>query len=339
MHDLICLSGSAAPERVAPEKVLLFRYGTTKYLRDGGDASYEFCEADADRIREDYRRGGVDLPVDYHHQSLSAAKNGNPAPAAGWIVALEKSKEGLLASVKWTDRARSYLESGEYRYTSPLFMKDKKTGHVAKLVNLALTNIPATQRCPELVAAENIPEDSGRKEHPMKDVLELLGLEGSLEGEAAEAAVKTACQAIKAKADASDSFVDGLREELALEKDVTLESLSGMILGLSERAKQGDAAKAELDALKTASDKAKRDTLIAEALEKGMPNCQKQWAESLTLEQLEGYCHTLAPGASGTVPVGKTTPTPPRAAKEKSRIFEALGLEDDEDNDKTKKGC
>jgi len=40
----------------------------------------------------------VDYVIDYHHQTLLAEKNGQPAPAAGWFDALEwREGDGLYA--------------------------------------------------------------------------------------------------------------------------------------------------------------------------------------------------------------------------------------------------
>jgi phage I-like protein len=60
----------------------------------------------------DFRSRGVDLVIDYEHQSLQ----GERAPAAGWIKELEARDDGLWAPVDWTRQARDYLEKKEYRY-------------------------------------------------------------------------------------------------------------------------------------------------------------------------------------------------------------------------------
>lgn len=81
--------------------------------------------------------------VDYEHQTHLSDKNGQPAPAAGWIAGLELTAEGLFAHVEWTDRARAAIRAKEYQYISPVFAWDKATGAVLDLVSVALTNHPA----------------------------------------------------------------------------------------------------------------------------------------------------------------------------------------------------
>lgn len=87
-----------------------------------------------------------DILIDYEHQSLLTAENGLPVPAAGWFggAALEWRDAGLFASpVKWTEAAAAHIAADEYRYLSPVFSYDPKTGVVLDIINVALTNNPA----------------------------------------------------------------------------------------------------------------------------------------------------------------------------------------------------
>lgn len=93
--------------------------------------------------------------VDYEHQTLLTAQNGQPAPAAAWFGKLEWRSTGLYATdVDWTERATSMIESGEYKYISPVFSYDKKTGAVKRLINAALTNNPALDGMDAVAASQ-----------------------------------------------------------------------------------------------------------------------------------------------------------------------------------------
>lgn len=82
--------------------------------------------------------------IDYEHQTLKAEKNGQPAPAAGWIHALRWIEgKGLHALAELTERAKAQIKAGEYRYFSPVIQYSKETGEVIKLLMGALTNNPA----------------------------------------------------------------------------------------------------------------------------------------------------------------------------------------------------
>jgi phage I-like protein len=92
-----------------------------------------------------------DMLIDYEHQFLHSAKNGLPVPAAGWIdsASLEwrddpAAATGLFATqVKWVADAAAHIASDAYRYISPVFSYDAKTGTVLDIINVALTNSPA----------------------------------------------------------------------------------------------------------------------------------------------------------------------------------------------------
>lgn len=107
----------------------------------------------AEKVIAQFTQRGIDLPVDYEHQTIKAADNGRPAPAAGWITGLEyQSGVGLVALVRWTDAAAAHLTAGEYRYLSPVFFFDPDSGAVQSLHSLALTNTPALGALGEIAA-------------------------------------------------------------------------------------------------------------------------------------------------------------------------------------------
>lgn len=156
-EQLVSLSAEIA-ENTVPESLPLFAYGKTEYTNaENKPDHYVFLEADADAIMAEFDRRGVHGMIDYNHQQLRAAKNGQPAPASGWITALEKTPAGLNARVSWTDRAKEFIANKEYRYTSPLFYKHADTNRISRFINLALTNIPGTDRQQALVALELAP--------------------------------------------------------------------------------------------------------------------------------------------------------------------------------------
>ncbi len=96
-----------------------------------------------------------DLMIDYEHQSLKVAENGKPAPAAGWFKRVEwREGDGLYAiDARWTDKAAAMIAGKEYRYLSPVFTFDKRTGEVTGLVSAGLTNQPALDGLTDFAAA------------------------------------------------------------------------------------------------------------------------------------------------------------------------------------------
>ena len=154
---------------------------------------------------------GTPLVVDYEHQTINAEWNGQPAPAAGWIRALEWiDGDGLFASVELTPRAAEMVRAGEYRYFSPVIEYDEQTGEVLALLMGALTNNPAIDgmAAAQWVAAASRRFTPHHPEHqPMDETLkalcEALGL-------AADTPRDTALTALRA-------LVGELRKTLALD--------------------------------------------------------------------------------------------------------------------------
>lgn len=161
-------------QRIAPDKFLLLKFGKNKYTLNGKEDEFEFTPEMAQQLIEEFRKRGKDLVIDYDHSTLDnkASFEGN-APASGWIDGCETTPEGLAVKVKkWSDKAKQRLESGEYRYFSPVIMFDDETGHPTSLQSVALTNHPALHNLEPLVAAN----DTSKKEAvgDNKDVSEVI---------------------------------------------------------------------------------------------------------------------------------------------------------------------
>lgn len=131
-------------------RIQLFPLGTFA-ARDGRPGkvkgvtakSWRLTNEDAQALIKRWGQRATRVVVDYEHQTHLSDTNGQPAPAAGWIVGLELTSDGLYAAVEWTDRARAAIRAKEYQYISPVFFWDKTTGAVLELVSVGLTNNPA----------------------------------------------------------------------------------------------------------------------------------------------------------------------------------------------------
>lgn len=131
------------------------------------------------------------LVIDYEHQSRHTVNNGQPAPAAGWIESVVYlDGHGLFAAVTWTERAKVFIEAGEYRYISPVFTFDMQSGAVQSLVSAALTNTPALDGMEAVAATE---EDA----LIMNELLVLLRSMLGLPSNASEVEAIAALQAIQ----------------------------------------------------------------------------------------------------------------------------------------------
>jgi phage I-like protein len=154
----IAIQGDAPPDR--------FRIFTAGKV-ETSKGVFIFDADAAAAVMADYEAQGNELMVDYDHASLSAlaVDPALAARAAGWF-GLELAADGSLwaVNVRWTEPAAAALSRKEWRYMSPAFATEGD--RIVSLMNVALTNMPATRRLDPLMAAS-------RKEHTMSSSLTL----------------------------------------------------------------------------------------------------------------------------------------------------------------------
>ena len=141
-------------KREAPKEFRVFHAGINKSKK--GD--FLFDETAAKSVMAAFAaRGPVPLMMDYEHMSTSSPPVIAPNSATDVQLEVRPDDAGgpeLWALPTWTNQARKYLEEGEYRLFSPLFLTDKSTPpRVVALENITLTNLPALTEAEPLVAA------------------------------------------------------------------------------------------------------------------------------------------------------------------------------------------
>ena len=252
------------------------------------------------------------LVVDYEHQTLYKEKNGQPAPAAGWMRWLEFTPKGLFADVEWTDKAAAAIAAKEYRYISAVFSYDTE-GYVRKIYHAALTNYPALDGMDEVLAAASAqffkPET---EQNPMKELLQqLFGLP-----QADEAELTAALTALLQAKPQNVALSAGIFKDLADKDD--------KIAALSAQSEQPDPTQyapvsvvadlqKQVAALLAQREADKGQELITAALSAGkLLPAQKQWAENVLkqpngLAFLTGFIENAQPVAAlnGTQTDGK----------------------------------
>ncbi|PRA86943.1 hypothetical protein CQ054_07025 [Ochrobactrum sp. MYb29] len=89
-----------------------------------------------------FRANSGPLAVDYEHAQDLVAPKGSPAPAAGWIVAMEEREGSLWGNIEWTERAAQLISGKAYRYLSPSIRHDSAR-NIKALNGAGLVNRPA----------------------------------------------------------------------------------------------------------------------------------------------------------------------------------------------------
>lgn len=297
----------------APGRIQLFPAGEFS-ARDGRPGTLKGVKAkawtltfeNAAAVIARWQQRGTPLVVDYEHQTINAAENGKPAPAAGWIESLEAGPDGLYATVKWTDAARAFIQADEYRYISPVFSFDPETGAVLELKSAALTNYPAIDGMDAVTARAE--DDPPMKKETLEALRHFFGLAADADEDAALAALKAQGQPLAAMLTAAKEtapdpaqYVPAAMLAAAQEKNAALAAKVKELEGESTLA----ALTAEIDA----------------ALADGrLPKACEAWAKATAKtnpEAIKGYIASAVPVAALTsTQTGGTSPagTPHTAA-------------------------
>lgn len=289
---------------------------------------------DADAVIARFHGGGVDLPVDYEHQMLSAAEKAGPVPAAGWITDLEERPDGLWGRVRWTERAAELLAAREYRYVSPVF-RHLSDGTIVELLGAGLVHAPnlhlAAAASREDIAA-HAPEtgEAAPAEPDLRAALaELLGLPD----DAGIGAAIEAVLSLKARA----ALLDQVAEVLGLPVPLSVPQVDVIVAAarsLRARAETPDPAAwvplaqhralaEELAALQREVADREAAAAVAEAVRAGkLPPALAEWAQGYARRDPDGFRAFVA-AAPAFAPTGRLDRPEPRQAPEASDVIAA----------------
>jgi hypothetical protein len=133
-----------------PSEFRIFAAGPNKTKK----GTFVFDDASAASVMAEYEAHGIDLMLDYDHASVAglAVDPAQAGKAAGWFNLEVRSGELWAVNVRWTPPAAEALKRKEWRFMSPAFNADKE-GRITSVLNVAITNLPATRRLEPLMAA------------------------------------------------------------------------------------------------------------------------------------------------------------------------------------------
>ena len=184
-------------KREAPTEFLIFPAGRI----DARDGRWWINDR-PDLVIAEFEHDGMPLPIDYDHATELAPIFGQPAPAAGWVNALEERNGELWAKVEWTERAAEMIVGGEYRFVSPVFLFDDDN-RILSLVSVALTNQPAIRQSALAHKQRAAANHASQTQEPiMKDAArKALCTSLDLADQASDEAIQTAVNALKGDRD------------------------------------------------------------------------------------------------------------------------------------------
>lgn len=237
-----------------PDWVELIPAGTF----DVRDSRGPFRNDDPEAVIEASRALAMDMPIDFEHQTEFAEKNGQPAPAAGWIKELAVRAGAIWGRVEWTERARAMLAAKEYRFLSPVFNHTKSLS-VTRVLRAGLTNNPALF----LTAITKMEESD--MDPKLARALALLGLKDK----ASEDDIATAIS----KLTASETAIASIRGALKLGETVSAEDVAKALAAALEADGAGDLkAIAKAAGLADTATAGEIATVVAKAVAAGKPD-------------------------------------------------------------------
>jgi phage I-like protein len=183
---------------------------------------FVFDERSAESTMARYVQQGVPYCGDYEHMSLVRPPIKAPNSITEFVPEIRQDSTGKpelwAANVHWTDDAKAELEAGHYRLYSPAFMPDLDAdgnptpdNHIDYLINVSLTNLPATYGLQPLVAASAAQTSTG--DPPMEELKAMAEKLAASEKEREE--FKALCQKMGATVQklTGKSFDDWAKEE------------------------------------------------------------------------------------------------------------------------------
>ncbi|WP_437759493.1 phage protease [Sorangium sp. So ce1389] len=301
-----------------PSELRLFRAGQNKTTK----GTFVFSERSATAVMAAFKEHGVELAFDYGHAMAVGANLSEDGKAAGWFTLEVRAGELWAVSIRWTDKAGREIAAREWRYVSPWFEYDAKTREITTIINVALTNIPATHEAQPLMAASLL-EFLSMKEK----IVSLLGLSAEATDEEIAAAVEAIAKKLASAEEELSKVVKASEETKAsllasTEWGPKVEELSRQ---LTARDAAVEALSKEVETLKAEKLSVERQAVIAEGIRSfKIAPAQRPYFEKKSLEDIREYL-SVAPVL---VPPSVTPSGEPLASltEEDKAMADKLGL-------------
>jgi phage I-like protein len=276
---------------------------------------------------------GNDYCLDYDHSMMSffSMDPSESVKAAGWFKPELRNGELWASQVSWTPKAASMLSQREVRYTSPTFCADED-GTISELVNVALTNLPATKKQTPLMASKKADEPKKENKAMKKLSLIVLGALG-LSADSDDTTVISAINQLKERArnagDAGKDLADAHKRLNELTGKASFSESLGVVLSWKESAPQIEKLTARISELEQTGRAGEVERMVEAGIKDGKiaPAQKDYWLTNgkKDPEMLKGFLST-----AGTV-------VPTKGATEPDKKG-SVALTDDQKKDGAKLG-
>jgi len=259
-----------------PTEITLFGAGKTETTK----GPVFFDDKAGKDVMAAFTNHGCDmLPFDIAHGMLNPFAPPDGAKAAAWFKPAVKGGALVASDIQWTPYGLAALQAREFRFFSPAIMRDRESGRPTELINVALTNIPATKGQKPLVADRTGTDPGKGSGMDLDELLKLLGARTAAEALSRNTEFNSLLQ-LSGKASVAEATAEFARWKASADQCVKL----------AVRVTQ----------LENEQKSAKLDSTIVKLSEEGkLPPALHDWARTLTVEQLEQFAASAAPVAGG----------------------------------------
>ena len=349
-------------ENGVPTSWLLVRAGPIPLRKNGEEYVLELTSKDLSGIVNYQRTSGEKIPIDSNHylhmlaqkhgieetEALKIVPSGVAAMGFGTLDCREDGQE-LWITAEWMPSAYALLQEKIFRYFSPVF-RGLKEGPV-RITSVAMENEPAIKNLASLAAGaedKSPPDDTGCGAYlklettkpntkgramnmtpKLRDALQRLAPGIDTAALAAEDADETKQGELAEAVNGAAGLLEDLKKLLELAEAAGNADIKAAVEAMLEKAKQGEAAKAEADELKLSAEKRERAEIYAKAeAERKLTPAMKPWADSLDIATLSAWYKVAQAVVPGELP--KTPPESQDAVQltaEDERAIQTLGLD------------
>jgi hypothetical protein len=244
---------------------------------------------------EHMKAGAQGLMIDLEHLSLDSESRNFDPDARGWARLELRGGELWATQVKWTDDGARRLTEKTQRFISPAFARDPETRRITKVINVAITALPATDQLTPLIAANS-------RGDQMDELKAALGLAEDASAED----VLNAIGALKTKLTDTEAKLAKLQDGLEDEDEETkgnaavaeaaraatgktkADEVKAGLVALSATRDANTDVQAELATLRAASEARDVRDLVRENTAK-IPKTLEAWALAQTPDALKVY--------------------------------------------------
>lgn len=230
----LCASQALPAEAGAPEWIHLLPGGSI--IETGDDRGPYSVNSATDIIAASFAQDDR-LPIDENHATDLAAPRGEPAPAHGWIVAMEARADGIWGKVEWTASGQRLVSRRAYRGISPVILHDKETKAVHSILRASLVNKP------NLRGMTTLHQQQETKMDWMKFLAEMLGLPETATEEGIKSALTAKMGEITANGEDKDMpALQAQVSQIGVALGLAAGSDAAAVLAAATQAAQSDAA-------------------------------------------------------------------------------------------------